>query len=214
MATNRADSELPDLDEIPSIRVHDILEYDVHLAPIRQNDATALWNTFHPGSESIGNYIDVGFYDQTSAGRAIEQWNNSMRDGTTVALGIYISGRVVGHLRSSRYRRMLGESRTGIHLEYWLAPPYQRQGIMIRSIPYFLDFAVNIFFRDVEYIEIVCHPLNDASIRVARRIGSSIVQRTSKIPEALPRVRFRISMNDSDWLERIRCSGGSNISAP
>jgi hypothetical protein len=89
MATNRADSELPNLDEIPSIRVHDILEQDVHLAPIRQNDATALWNTFHPGSESIGNYIDVGFYDQTSAGRAIEQWNNSMRDGTTVALGIY-----------------------------------------------------------------------------------------------------------------------------
>ena len=172
---------------------------DVVLKRVPQSDADALWQAFSSGSDRIGHFIDVGFYNREMVDVAIERWDRYMMDHQSLCVGIYVQGALAGHIRSHVYSRP-DENGRGICLEYWLAIPVQKRGIMHQSIPSFLSFAIGKFFYDISYVEIVCHPENIASIAVAERLGFKSHETNASRKECLPRLRYRLYVNENDWI--------------
>ena len=160
------------------------------LKSIPLEDCELLWKAYSEDPDSVGYFIDVGFRDEESAAISVKLWNSEMSRGEGLYLGIYVGSQLVGQIRSRKHSRLRSDSEQSCSLEYWLRPSFQRQGIMTHRIAVFLEFASS-FFPQAAYFEIVCHPDNQRSIALARRVGFQEVRRERHLRETLPRLRLR-----------------------
>lgn len=133
-------------------------------------DATTLFRTIDKNRTHLRPWlawVDHSIKEEHSL-QFIQTAQVQMRQQTSLAMGIFSAGMLIGGIGMHGWDHQLQKAEVG----YWLAKDRQGQGVMQQSVTAFINY---LFGRlQLNKIEIRFHPANDRSAAVAKRQGFKI----------------------------------------
>jgi ribosomal-protein-serine acetyltransferase len=129
----------------------------------------------------------------------IQQSLHELHNQQSLALGIFLDGKVVGGIGMHEWDHATRRAQAG----YWLSKEHEGKGIIHRSFMKFLEF---LFIKiGLNKVEVHFFPENERSARVAERLGFRIegVIRQSKLRNGMPDDIVVAGLLKSEWSEKV-----------